>query len=79
MTDGREPAAQPEDITRLFVERANAGDAEGLAALNANRPTHISGRIYRIMMALMPRSLLVNFNGRMLHKAATRKQARITG
>ena len=33
MTDGREPAAQPEDITRLFVERANAGDAEGLAAL----------------------------------------------
>ena len=24
---------QPEDLTRLFVERANAGDAEGLAAL----------------------------------------------
>ncbi|MGZ6545124.1 MAG: YybH family protein, partial [Actinomycetota bacterium] len=33
MTDGREPAAEPEDITRLFVERANARDAEGLAAL----------------------------------------------
>lgn len=29
----RERAAQPEDITRLFVERANAGDAEGVAAL----------------------------------------------
>ena len=29
----RERATQPEDLTRLFVERANAGDAEGLAAL----------------------------------------------
>jgi ketosteroid isomerase-like protein len=28
-----EYATTPEDITRLFVERANAGDAEGLAAL----------------------------------------------
>ena len=26
-------AHQPEDLARLFVERANAGDAEGLAAL----------------------------------------------
>jgi ketosteroid isomerase-like protein len=26
-------AMTPEDISRLFVERANAGDAEGLAAL----------------------------------------------
>jgi ketosteroid isomerase-like protein len=33
MTGERERAAQPEDITRLFVELANAGDAEGLAAL----------------------------------------------
>ncbi len=29
----REKAQTPEDITRLFVERANAGDAEGLAEL----------------------------------------------
>ena len=29
----REKARKPEDITRLFVERANAKDAEGLAAL----------------------------------------------
>jgi len=28
-----EKAHHPEDITRLFVERANAGDAEGIAAL----------------------------------------------
>lgn len=33
MTGGHEQAMRPEDLTRLFVERANAGDAEGLAAL----------------------------------------------
>ncbi len=29
----RERAFQPEDLTRLFVDLANAGDAEGLAEL----------------------------------------------
>jgi uncharacterized protein (TIGR02246 family) len=29
----RETARTPEDITRLFVERSNAGDADGVAAL----------------------------------------------
>ncbi|MGM1061639.1 YybH family protein [Saccharothrix sp. Mg75] len=29
----REKAVRPEDITRLFVERSNAGDADGVAAL----------------------------------------------
>lgn len=28
-------ATEPEDLTRLFVERANAGDADGMAALYA--------------------------------------------
>src|SRR5262245_51716059 len=28
-----EKAVRPEDLTRLFVERANAGDAAGIAAL----------------------------------------------
>lgn len=28
-----EKARSPEDLTRLFVERANAGDADGIAAL----------------------------------------------
>ena len=27
------PAAEPEDLERLFVERVNAGDVEGLVAL----------------------------------------------
>lgn len=31
--EDREPAAEPNDLPRLFVERANAGDADGLAAL----------------------------------------------
>ena len=31
-TDQRK-ALQPEDLTRLFVERANAGDADGIAAI----------------------------------------------
>lgn len=29
----KEKALQPEDLTRLFVERANAADAAGIAAL----------------------------------------------
>lgn len=28
-----EPATQPEDLARFFLERANAGDVEGLVAL----------------------------------------------
>jgi hypothetical protein len=30
---GDEKALKPEDLTRLFVERANDGDASGIAAL----------------------------------------------
>jgi ketosteroid isomerase-like protein len=33
MTETRETARKPEDLTRLFVERANAQDAAGIAAL----------------------------------------------
>ena len=33
MSDATERAASPEDLTRLFVDRANAGDADGLADL----------------------------------------------
>lgn len=33
MHDARERAVRPEEITRLIVERVNAGDAEGVAAL----------------------------------------------
>jgi ketosteroid isomerase-like protein len=33
VSPGREPALRPEDLNRFFIERANAGDAEGLTAL----------------------------------------------
>ncbi len=33
MNGTRERAATPEDLTRLVVERANAGDADGIAEL----------------------------------------------
>jgi ketosteroid isomerase-like protein len=33
MADERERARTPEDLTRLFVERANAGDVEGVVEL----------------------------------------------
>jgi ketosteroid isomerase-like protein len=33
MTTTRETAKHPEDITRLFVERVNAGDVDGLVEL----------------------------------------------
>ncbi len=33
MSQKRERARAPEDLTRLFVERANASDAEGMADL----------------------------------------------
>ncbi|MFB8282644.1 YybH family protein [Nocardia colli] len=29
----RNPATQPEDLARFFIERANAGDVDGLVAL----------------------------------------------
>jgi|SRR5579884_2349894 len=35
MTTGREPAMEPEELSQRFVERARAGDAEGLAELYA--------------------------------------------
>jgi hypothetical protein len=32
-TSGREQAREPEDLSDFFIERANAGDVEGLVAL----------------------------------------------
>ncbi len=48
---------------------------EGLAALNANRATHITGRMFRILSALMPRSMMTRMNGTMLAKAVAAKRA----
>jgi short-subunit dehydrogenase len=49
--------------------------SEGLAALNANRPSHLTGAIYRIINSLIPRSLFREMNGKMILKAMRQKQA----
>jgi uncharacterized protein len=49
---------------------------EGLAALSANRATHITGRKFRILAALTPRSVMTRMNGNMLAKAVAAKRAR---
>jgi uncharacterized protein len=51
---------------------------EGLAALNANRATHITGRMFRILAALTPRSVMTRMNGNMLAKAIAAKGTRAT-
>jgi uncharacterized protein len=51
---------------------------EGLAALNANRATHITGRMFRLLAALTPRSVMTRMNGSMLAKAVAAKRARAT-
>ena len=42
--------------------------AEGLSALNANRATHIAGRLNRIMATLMPRSMATRMMGNMMEQ-----------
>lgn len=56
----------------LSVERCVS---EGLAALNANRAICIPGRMFRIISALTPRSLMTRMNGTMLAKAMARKHS----
>ena len=48
--------------------------AEGLAALQANRATHIAGRMNRIMAALIPGSVMRKMMGTMLAKALASRQ-----
>jgi uncharacterized protein len=46
--------------------------AEGLAALGANRATHIAGRMNRILIALIPRSVRPKMMGAMVAKGLER-------
>jgi short-subunit dehydrogenase len=50
--------------------------SEGLAALIANHPSHLSGALYRVMNRLMPRALFRKMNGSMIRKVLTQKQER---
>jgi uncharacterized protein len=56
--------------TPLTVEQTVS---EGLAAFSANRPSHLSGALFRVMNRLMPRALFRVMNGNMLGKVLTQK------
>jgi short-subunit dehydrogenase len=53
--------------------------AEGLAALEANRATHIAGRMNRIMAAAMPRSLAIRLYGSMMERIIAGRSASAAG
>jgi uncharacterized protein len=48
---------------------------EGLAALVANRSSHVTGTLYRMMNRLIPHALFRKMNGDMVLKAITQKEA----
>lgn len=70
---GFDPKSTP--LPPMTVEQTVS---EGLAALCANRPSHLSGALYRIMDRLMPRALFRRMNGTMLLKALTTHKQRQT-
>jgi short-subunit dehydrogenase len=59
---GIDPADLPGIMKPMSTQQCVA---EGLAALGANRATHIAGRMNRIMAGLMPRSLATRLYGSM--------------
>jgi short-subunit dehydrogenase len=52
--------------------------AEGLAALSANRATHIPGSLNRIMAAILPRSLATRTYGSMMRRTIAGRSAPTT-
>jgi short-subunit dehydrogenase len=64
---GTDPSDMPMKL--MSVEQCVA---EGFAALNANRATHLPGRINRIMIALIPRSVRPKMMGTMVAKGLAR-------
>jgi uncharacterized protein len=51
--------------------------AEGLAALSANRATHIAGRMNRMLVALMPRRLATRMYGRMSAQVLAKRSGEV--
>jgi short-subunit dehydrogenase len=60
---GVDPAEMP--MKPMAADRVAA---EGLRALQANRPTHIPGRMNRLLSRLMPRSVATTMMGAMIGK-----------
>ena len=57
----RIPAKEPNDLERLFVERANAGDVEGLVALYESNVTLACGDGEVVVGLDLIRKFLINF------------------
>jgi short-subunit dehydrogenase len=68
-TEGVRAAGFDAESTPMKLMSVEQCVAEGLAALNANRATHIAGRMNRLMTALIPRSVMRKMMGTMLAKA----------
>lgn len=68
---GINPKTMP--IKPISVEQCVS---ESLAALSRNHPIHVPGRMFRVMAALTPRTLMTRMNGSMLAKAVTAKHSR---
>ena len=49
--------------------------AEGLAALQMNRTTHIAGRMNRLLAAVLPRSVASLMFGNMMHQAVVKRSS----
>lgn len=60
----------------MKVMSAQQCAAEGLAALNVNKPTHISGSMIRFIMAVIPRSIRPRMMGDMVAKGLARLNSR---
>ncbi len=56
-----EPATEPNDLERFFVERANAGDVEGLVALYEANATLACGDGERVVGADQIRKFFINY------------------
>jgi short-subunit dehydrogenase len=51
--------------------------AEGLAALSANRATHIAGRLNRILAMVLPRSIVGKMFGSMMRQTVERRRVEV--
>jgi hypothetical protein len=60
-----------------FLKPMSTGQcvAEGLAALSANRATHIAGRMNRLLAALMPRWLATGMYGSLSAQVLAKQSA----
>ena len=66
--------SEPSDLPMKVMSAAECA-AEGLAALSANQPSHITGTMMRTMMAVIPRSVRPKMLGSMVAKGFERLKA----